>query len=111
MSHWLKIDHITFLLMLPLLLLSIAILHYPVFGESPLFAEICIATAILLWSMALVYDLWEHQQEKKHIIKKPVDYDFSHLCAPCPDKHLWPDCDHAGCPFIVTDDYETGGSE
>jgi len=51
-NHWYKLDHITFLLMLPFLLLVIINIWF-------------IVGAITLWTIALIYDLYEHKIEEE----------------------------------------------
>jgi hypothetical protein len=62
MNHWVKIDHITFLIMLPLIISVVA----SIFFETRPFLRLCVAILLLAnWVIAFAYDLWEHHRDKK----------------------------------------------
>ena len=59
-SHWKKLDHVAFLLMLPLLCFMLLISMV----SSEIANPYLILTCLLLWSIAFFYDLTEKKEAK-----------------------------------------------
>lgn len=53
-SHWKKLDHVTFALMLPFLALEL-------FQHNTM----NIAAVLILWAVAFAYDVYEHYSEER----------------------------------------------
>jgi len=64
LKHWLKVDHITFLLMLPFIILINGIF----------WLSISKLMAIILWMIAFAYDYCEHEMDNK---KDKGTYEFT----------------------------------
>jgi len=62
MAHWRKLDHVAFVLMLLLLVMALgASIVYPGLIATPIF----IVIALVLWFIALIYDLMETTDKEK----------------------------------------------
>jgi len=61
MSHWTKLDHVAFMLMLPMILLSLLVSAFSVEVKGDVMMTIAFLNigCFFLWMIALCYDIWE----------------------------------------------------